>query len=266
MTARDGAGPSALVAKLSHFTALSKEDVRILEALCASEEQFPAHADIAVEGEAPCAAFVLTQGMGCRYRLLADGRRQILGFLLPGDFFDPHVFLLRTMDHSVATLTPARLARIARAQAIEILVRRPRLAAAHWWSTLQDAAIQRERIVALGRRDARGRVAYLLCELVWRKRAIGASDDGAIQLPLTQVDLADALGLTPVHVNRVLQEFRKSGLITLAHRRLRLHDMAMLQLIAGCSETYLHLDGAPEDIARYIDLLEQQRGRSGPRP
>ncbi len=204
--------------------------------------------------------------MACRYRLLADGRRQILGFLLPGDVFDPCVFLLKAMDHSVATLMPTRIAWLERGPLIELLAKRPRLAAAHWWSALQEEAIQRERIVALGRRDARGRVAYLLCELVWRQAAIGASDDGAIRLPLTQIDLADALGLTPVHVNRVLQEFRKAGLITLAHRRLRLHDMATLQVIAGCSESYLHLDGAPEEVVRYIDQLERRGDRSDARP
>ncbi len=257
-------GRSALVAKLSHFAALSDADVRVLDELCAGEEPFPARVDIVVEGTAPRAGFVLTQGMACRYRLLPDGRRQILGFLIPGDFFDPYVFLLRTMDHSIATLMPTRLARVERERVIAVFAGRPRLAAACWWSALQDEAIQRERVVALGRRDARGRVAYLLCELVWRQTAIGASDDHAIRLPLTQVELADALGLTPVHINRVLQEFRKAGLIALERRRLRLHDMATLQLIAGSSKAYLHLDGAPEEVARYIDRLERHRDGSAP--
>lgn len=255
-------GRSALAAKLSHFTALSEAEVRVLDGLCAAEEPFAARVDLAVEGEAPPAAFVLTQGMACRYRILPDGRRQILGFLIPGDFFDPFVFLLKVMDHSVATLMPSRLARLERGKVIAVFARRPRLAAAFWWSALQDEAIQRERIVALGRRDARGRVAYLLCELVWRQIAIGASGDSAIRLPLTQVELGDALGLTPVHINRVLQEFRKAGLIMLERRRLRLHDMATLRLIAGCTEAYLHLGGAPDEIVRYINVLERRRDRA----
>lgn len=252
---------SALAAKLSRFAALSDDDVRALDRLCAHEEQFPARVDIAVEGEVPRTAFVVTHGMACRYRILPDGRRQILGFLIPGDFFDLHVFLLKAMDHSVATIVPTRLAAIERDTVIDILELRPRLAAAHWWSALQEDAIQRERIVALGRRDARGRVAYLLCELVWRQTAIGASDGRSIRLPLTQVDLADALGLTPVHINRVLQEFRKAGLITLERGRLRLQDVAELQSIAVLTDAYLHLGGAPAEVLRHLD--EQERRRRG---
>ena len=261
-----GEGGRALVAKLSQFAPLAKDDVHALERLCAREEQLPAHVDIAVEGEAPRSAFVITHGMACRYRLLPDGRRQVLGFLIAGDFFDLHVFVLKTMDHSIATLAPTRLAAIERDAVISLFELRPRLAAAHWWSALQDDAIQRERIVALGRRDARGRVAYLLCELVWRQTAIGASDGRSVRLPLTQVDLADALGLTPVHVNRVLQELRKDGLITLERRRFFLRDVAALQLIAAFTPGYLHLGGAPAELVRYVDRLERRRKAARPTP
>lgn len=122
----------------------------------------------------------------------------------------------------------------------------------------------RERIVSLGRRDARGRVAYLLCELLWRHAAVGLTNGDTFRLPLTQIELADTLGLTPVHVNRVLKEFRGRGLITMEHRVLSLLDVAALQDIAGFNRDYLNLGGASSEVARYFDHLETKRGESRP--
>jgi CRP-like cAMP-binding protein len=251
-------GSSPLVVKLSHFMPLSDEDVRILNALCVHEKRFKAHTDIVREGDVPFSAFVLTHGMACRYRLMPEGKRQILTFLIPGDIFDLHGFLLKAMDHSVGTLVATRLAAISRATVFDLFDRHPRIGAALWWSALQEEAINRERIVALGRRDASGRVAHLLCELVWRQKAVGLAEDHAIRLPLTQVELADALGLTAVHVNRILQGVRRDNLITLAHRRLTLIDVERLQEIAGFNQNYLHLGGAPPEARRYIDIRERE--------
>jgi CRP-like cAMP-binding protein len=200
--------------------------------------------------------------MAFRYRLMPDGKRQILTFMIPGDIFGLHAFLLRAMDHSIATLVPTRIATISRATVFDLFENHPRIGAALWWSALQQNAINRERIVALGRRSARGRVAYLLCELVWRQRAVGLGEDHAIRLPLTQVELADTIGLTSVHVNRILQGFRQDQLIRLAHHRLTLLDVESLQQIAGFNQDYLHLKGTPEEVERYLDRLEH--GRAGP--
>ena len=120
----------------------------------------------------------------------------------------------------------------------------------------------RERIVALGRRSARGCVAYLLCELVFRQRAIGVAEDHAIRLRLTQTDLADALGLTSVHVNRVLQRFRRDQLLTLEHRRLNLRNGGRLEAIAGFTPNYLQLNSTPAEVIRYLD--ERESARAGP--
>src|SRR5438105_12433814 len=240
-----------LVAKLSQFAPLSDKDVGLLETLCVPEERFGAGANIVVEGESPRSAFVLTRGMACRYRLMPDGRRQILTILIPGDFFDLHGFLLQAMDHSVATVGPTRIAAIGRAAVIDIVANHPRIGAALWWSAMQEQAMLRERIVALGRRSARGRVAYMLCELVWRQRSIGIAEDHPIRLPFTPTDLADMLGLTSVHANRVLQGFRRDELITLAHRRLTLHDLKKLQAISGLTKDYLQLNSTPAEILRY---------------
>ena len=122
----------------------------------------------------------------------------------------------------------------------------------------------RERIVALGRRSARGRVAYLLCELVWRQRAIGIAEDHAVRMPFTQTDLADLLGLTPVHTNRVLQGFRRDELITLDRRRLTLLDLERLHAISGLTPDYLKLNTTPPEVLRYFDGLERDRAALGP--
>jgi len=250
---------SSLVTKLSRFVPLSDEDVPVLNALCVNEERSEAGTDIVLQGDVPRSAFVLTHGMAFRYRLLPDGKRQILTFMIPGDVFGLHAFLLRAMDHSIGTLVPTRLAAISRATVFDLFEHHPRIGAALWWSALQEEAINRERIVALGRRSARGRVAYLLCELVWRQRAVGLGEDHAIRLPLTQVELADTLGLTSVHINRILQGFRRDNLIALTRQRLTLLDVDRLQKIAGFNQDYLHLGGASTEVRSYIDTLERNR-------
>jgi CRP-like cAMP-binding protein len=243
------------VLRLSQFAVLSVEEVALLEALCVNEERFAARVDIIAEGDAPRPAFVLTHGLACRYRILRNGRRQILTFLVPGDTSDLHGFLITTTDHSISTLMPSRIATIQWEIAIGIAAEHPRLRAALGWSALQEDAIMRERMVSLGRRSARGRTAYLLCELVWRQRAAGLSEDHAIRLPLTQIDLGDALGLTPVAVNRALQDFRRNGWITLERRRLALLAIERLMEIAQFNQDYLHLDGGSQQIRRYFDRL-----------
>jgi CRP-like cAMP-binding protein len=253
-----------LVAKLSQFAPLSNKDIGVLETLCLPEERFRAGAHIVTEGEEPRSAFVVTRGTACRYRLMPDGRRQILTILIPGDFCDLHGFLLHATDHSVVTVGPTRIAAIGREAVINIVTNHPRIGAALWWSTLQEEAMLRERIVALGRRSARGRVAYLLCELVWRQRAIGIAEDHAVRMPFTQTDLADLLGLTPVHTNRVLQGFRRDELITLDRRRLTLLDLERLHAISGLTPDYLKLNTTPPEVLRYFDGLERDRAALGP--
>src|SRR6202048_4156967 len=190
---------------------------------------------------------------------MQDRRRQILTILIPGDFFDLHGFLLKATDHSVATIDPTRIASFDREAVMDIVLNHPRIGAALWWSAMQEDAMLRERIVALGRRGARGRLAYFLCEIVWRQRAVGMAEDHAIQLPFTQTDLADTLGLTSVHINRVLQGFRRDELITLERQRLILRDIERLQAISGLTPDYLKLSSTPPEVLRYFDDLERDR-------
>ena len=249
---------NALVAKLSGFMPLSGDDVDMLEALCSKQERVDAGVSLVEEGKTPRRGFVITRGLACRYRLIADGHRQILTLLIPGDFYDLHAFLLSVADHSVVTMVPTRLATIERGKVFEIVEHHPRIGAALWWSAMQEAAMLRERIVMLGRQKAVARVAYLFCELLWRHRAIGLSEDHSLRLPLTQADIADILGLTAVHVNRVLQDLRRDGLITLAHRRLTLHHVDRLQSLAQLNQDYLHLKGVPAAVERDLERRVQQ--------
>ena len=256
MTAMSGRR-NPLLSKLEHFVPLEAPDLDALSGLMRLEEHFHADRNIVSEGQAPRSMFVLLDGLACRYRMLPDGARQILTFLLPGDLCDLHVFLLRRMDHSIGTLTPVRLAAITREDLLGIGLRHPRISVGLWWSSLQEEAMLRERIVSLGRRDARERVAYLLCELVWRQKAIGQANGDSVDLPLTQIELADALGLTPVQVNRVLQALQRDGLLMLERRQFTLLDLAALAAIAQFDADYLHFGRAPDDVWCYVDRKEQ---------
>ena len=248
-----------LTRKLSQFVPLPPADQHTLDRLTRNDEPFPAHTDIITEGMAPRSVFLIKEGLAIRYRLLPDGGRQIMTFLIPGDLCDYHVFLLSAMDHAIGTLTPVRIAPISREAVMDIFARHPRISAALWWSSMQEEAMLRERIVSLGRRDGRGRIAYLLCELLWRHQAVGMADGGRFSLPLTQVELGDTLGLSSVHVNKILQEFRRRGLLTMEHKVLNVLDVNGLRSIAAFDNSYLQLGGAPEEIARYFDGLEARR-------
>ena len=252
-----------LTRKLSHFAPLATSDQQILDALAAHDRHYPANVDIVAEGTAPQSMFLVKEGMAVRYRAMPDGRRQIMTFLIPGDLCDMHVLLLKARDHSISMITPVRIAPISRASMMDVFAHRPRISAALWWSSLQEEAMLRERIVSLGRRDARGRIAYLLCELLWRHAAVGLTDRGkTFRLPLTQTELGDTLGLTAVHVNRVLKEFRARRLIAMDHKTMDLLDVAGLQDIAAFSKAYLNLGGASEEVTRYFDALEDTERRA----
>ncbi|MBZ6378641.1 MULTISPECIES: Crp/Fnr family transcriptional regulator [Pacificimonas] len=219
-------------------------------------ETFQAETDIVSQGQVPRSMFVVEDGMAARYRVLKDGRRQILTFLIPGDLCDLHVFLLKEMDHGIAAVTNTRVRALTRDRAMAMNFQHPRIAAAFWWSTLQEEAILRERIVALGRRSARERIAYLFCELYWRFEAVDLVTDHHFSLPLTQSELADALGLTPVHVNRTLRKLVAEGLIEKRRNSVTLLDISALKEVADIDRDYLHFGAPPVEVETYFDRLE----------
>lgn len=257
------ASGNPLTRKLSHFAPLSTSDRDVLNALAARQESFPTHVDIVAEGMAPRSVFLILKGMAIRYRSLADGGRQIMTFLIPGDLCDIHVFLAKAIDHSIGTITPVRIAAISRELLMDVFTLRPRISAALWWSSIQEEAMLRERIVSLGRRDARGRIAYMLCELLWRHAAVGLTNNETFRLSLTQTELGDTLGLTPVHVNRILAELQSHRLISMDRKMISLLELKRLQEIADFTKDYLQLEGVPQEIIQYFaGLDDRQRERS----
>lgn len=234
--------PQHLINKLEHFTRLSEADKDALRGLIRRVRLFEAGTDIIREGERPEHVNLFLAGWAYRYKQLEDGRRQIVAFFVPGDLCDLHVFVLREMDHAIGAITPVRLAQVPREMLIALMDRHPRVTRALWWETLVDAAIQREWTFNLGRRTALERLAHLFCELFIRLRATGLTDGDSCAFPVTQVELADATGLTNVHVNRTLREMRTSGLIVLKGRQLTIPHLAALQKAALFNPNYLHLD------------------------
>ena len=188
----------------------------------------------------------MLEGFACRYKLLRDGSRQIVAFLVPGDFCDLHVFILNAMDHTISTLSVAQVVDIPRARILEF-TERPALARALWWATLVDEAVLREWLLNNGQRQAEERIAHLLCELYVRLKVVGLAGDDRFALPITQVELGDALGLSAIHVNRSLQVLRRQNLITLKQRELIILDPGRLRDVAGFNPGYLHLTGGKTD-------------------
>ena len=230
----------ALLRKLRTF-GLESRDLQAVERLCGDVRELQG-GDLIREGERPARVHLLLEGWACRYKLLPHGARQIMAFLIPGDLCDIHIFVLKTMDHAIGLLGPAKVAFIEPDAMLEIMDRHPRVARALWWSTLVDEAVLREWLVNIGQREAYERIAHLLTEMWLRMRAVGLAEGDAFSLPLTQTELGDTMGLTPVSVNRALQRLRKLGLISLDQKQLTIHDPQGLMEVSAFEPDYLHLD------------------------
>lgn len=232
-----------LIRKLEQFVRLSAADRNILtQAATSRVRKFGPRVDITREGDRPKDVHLIISGWACRYKQLEDGRRQIVSFFLPGDMCDLNVFILREMDHSIGTITSAAVADLSREFFDEISAGYPRIATALWWETLVNAAIQREWTMSLGQRTASERMAHLLCEVFLRLRLAGFTQGDSCEFPLTQSDLADASGLSKVHVNRTLQDLRSSELIILRGRTLTVPSLERLMDAALFNANYLHME------------------------
>ena len=228
---------------LEAFTRLSAADRALIDRVMSRNvREVGARRDIVREGEKPRAVNVVIDGWACRYKQLPDGRRQVVGFFIPGDLCDTNVFILKEMDHSIGAITRVRYAEIAPADFEELMTKSPRMTQALWWHELVTAAVQREWITNVGQRSAFERIAHLFCEMFVKLRVAGLTRDNGCEWPLTQTDLADATGLTPVHVNRTLQELRRQHLIDLRGKRLTIPNLEALMNVALFNANYLHLD------------------------
>ena len=228
------------VDKLRTFASIGADAVAAIEKATERARSLPARYDLIREGDRPGPVFVILEGWACRYKILPTGTRQILAFLMPGDCCDLHIGLLAEMDHGIQTITAARVATIDRGSMDTMMDRHPDFARAMYITQLIDEGTLRAWITSMGRRSSIERVAHLMCELFLRARNIGLPTEGHFDLPLSQIMLADALGMTPVHLNRVLKELRHCGAMELKRGSLLIIDPAMLVQIAGFDENYLH--------------------------
>lgn len=201
----------------------------------------PPRIDLLRQGDCTGPVHILLEGWAIRYKTLEDGRRQILSILLPGDIFDINGHLARSMDHSIATLTPARLSILSDEFLDTARARHLDLEKLLWCDMHVSSAIQRERSTSLGQRTARERMAHLLCELYLRQRAVGLATGLRCSFHLTQTELAEALGMTPVYVNRTLQDLRRDGLIQLEQKCLTVLDLPRLKAAALFDAEYLKI-------------------------
>ena len=232
-----------LALRLQAFTRLSQDDLAAIDQLAKRGlRDIGARRDLLQEGDPPRVVNLILDGWACRYKTLPDGRRQIVGLFLPGDLCDMNVYLLKQMDHNIGAITALRVAEITREDFERLLARHPRLAEALFWNELVTVAIQREWTLNLGQRSAYERIAHLLCETFLRLRTVGLTSDSMCPFPLTQLDIADASGLTAVHVNRTLQELRRDRLIELQSRILTIPDLEALKSAALFNDNYLHLN------------------------
>lgn len=219
---------------------LTAEDAAALEAATSNPRRYVARQDLIREGDEPGPVFVVLEGWACRYKILPSGTRQIMAFLMPGDACDLHIKLLAQMDHSIQALTKANVASVSRGEMQAMMESHPNIARAMYTAQLVDEGVMRAWIVSMGRRSSTERVAHLICELYLRARNIGLTDEGEFALPLSQLVLADALGMTAVHINRVLKELRLAGAMALKRGSVTILNPVQLVQIAGFDENYLH--------------------------
>lgn len=226
--------------KLAGFGGLEHDDIARLAAATSQPQRYAQRKDLIREGDRPGHVFVILDGWACRYKILPSGTRQVLAFLMPGDCCDLHVGLLEQMDHCIQAITPALVATISRTEMDAMMSENPNIAKALYIAQLVDEGTMRAWITSMGRRSSIERVAHLMCELYLRARNIGLTSEPEFALPLSQTLLADSLGMTAVHLNRVLKELRLSGAMTLQRGSLLISDAAKLVQIAGFDENYLH--------------------------
>lgn len=231
----------ALINRLGHFMEVTTEERRLLEDAVAKVVSLEKREDIISENERPDDVHLLLEGWACRYKLIESGKYHIMAYLIPGDLCDVHASLLTRMDHSIRTLTPAKVAFIPRRKIDHILSHHARLARALFWSTLVDEAVLREWLVNAGSRPAAQRLAHLFCEMLIRSQVAGLTRTNRFALPITQEELGETMGLTTVHTNRSIQLLRAEGLIAIAKQHLEILDWEGMAAFADFEPKYLHL-------------------------
>lgn len=231
--------------KLRVRDSISAEEERAIRGLVLEVMDWPKDRTLIRHGQELESSMLLLSGWVARAKDLPNGQRQIAEINLPGDFVDLHGFTLKRLDHDIMTVTQCRVALVPHQRLKELTEKWPHLTRLYWFNTNLDAAIHREWTLSLGRRSAIARLAHFLCELNIRLEITGLANNNSYDFPLTQVELAECLGLTAVHVNRTLQELRRKGLVELQNRRLTINDLPALKAIAEFDDDYLYLEKNP---------------------
>lgn len=240
MTSSNADAADVLIKRLSQFSALPDQDRLAITKAPFMVREVEADQDIVRQGARPLFCPFLLEGFACRHKLLPDGQRQIIAFHIPGDFSDLASLLLDRLDYGIVTLTAARIVALPYATILEWMANRPALARAFWIIGQVSSAQLGEWVVSAGRRTAQQRTAHLLCELVERMRHAGVTGD-TVSFPFTQAELADALGLTAVHVGRMLQGLRAERTIDISNGLLSILNWRELKQAASFDPSYLHL-------------------------
>ena len=246
-----------LIAKLSARSVLSDRDVAALLRMPHTIKRFTPSEYLVRERKPATHTCILLTGFAYRQKVVPNGARQIIGLQVPGDPVDLHNSMLDVSDHAVQGLTDGVAAMVAREDILALAAAHPNIAHAFWIDTLVDGSIAREWIVNIGRRSAHERLAHMFCEFALRLRIAGIEQGEKLALPMTQEQIADVLGLTPVHINRMVRKFEREGLIHRAQRMVTILRTSDLEALAGFDDTYLHIErkepaykGAPSIDAR----------------
>ncbi|NIJ18891.1 CRP-like cAMP-binding protein [Sphingomonas naasensis] len=234
-----------LLMKLRARDEISADEEEALRAAVGEIVRHPADVTFIPAGKLLHSSTLLIEGLIARYKDLSNGERQITELHVPGDFADLHSFTLKFLDHSIMTVTPSVIVQVPHEKLQAITENHPHLARVLWFMTNLDAAIHREWVVSLGRRSALKRTAHLFCELQLRLGIAGLATERGYALPITQTVLAECLGLTSVHVNRVLKELRERGLVEFRSGRVTILDLPTLRRLAEFDPAYLYLDKRP---------------------
>ncbi|MER2265364.1 Crp/Fnr family transcriptional regulator [Methylobacterium oxalidis] len=239
--AHNESSPHPFIRKLQRLALLSAADIAALARVSATPVFVGQNTDLVPEGQPVECAFLILEGFACRYRIRPGGARQILTYLLPGDLFGLDAPLVPRSPHALGTLSACQVVRIPHEVLLLLIEQHPQIALALHLSKLVEEAVLHERLVSLGSRSGIERMAHLFCELNVRLQMVSRAAADQFGLPLTQVDLGDTLGLSNVHVNRVLQDLRRQGLIALSGRVLTILNRPQLEALAEFNASYLHL-------------------------
>lgn len=233
---------NAHLMKLRQRFEIDADEEKAIRAAVAEIRKVAADRTLIREGQELNESLLLVKGWLARSKDLAGGERQMTELHVAGDFPDLHGFTLKRLDHDVLTLSECTIAVVPHDRLRQLTERYPRLARIYWFTTNMDAAIHRSWALSLGKRSAISRTAHLFCELFARLEVIGHTRGDSYDFPLTQRELSECLGLTPVHANRTLQELRRRDLIALENRQLTILDRRSLEAVAEFDPAYLYLD------------------------